>query len=89
MSMTFLELSAKEVICTCDGARLGYVNDLELDAAGGRVFAYLLPDRRLFCFSRKPRYRVQTNWVERIGEDLILVGRYQCLEKEKNSKKDC
>lgn len=85
--MTFLELSAKEVICTCDGARLGYINDLELE--GGRVCAYLLPDRRLFCFSRKPRYRVETPWVERIGEDLILVCRYQRLENDKRGKKDC
>ena len=89
MNMTFLELSAKEVICTRDGARLGYINDLELDAACGKVFAYLLPDRRPFCFSRKPRFRVEVSWVERIGEDLILVCRYQCLEKDKRCQKDC
>ena len=81
--MTFSELSAKEVICTTDGTRLGYIGDLEFDDFGGQVCAYLLPCSGFWCFSRKPCYRVRREWVEKTGEDLILVCRYERLEKSK------
>ena len=88
--MTYSSLSAKEVICTCDGVRLGYIGDLELDACGGRVLAYLLPDNRFFSFSRKMRYRVALDWVEKMGEDLILVCRYERIEYPfKKGRRDC
>ena len=82
MTMTFSELSSKEVICISDGKRLGYIGDLEFDRDGGRVVAYLLPCNRFFSFSRKMCYRVCRDWVEKIGEDLVLVCRYEKLEKE-------
>lgn len=86
MNMTFRELSLKEVICTTDGARLGYINDLEFDCGTGCIAAFLLPDNRFFSFTHKPRYRICREWVERIGEDLILVCRYELLSGCKKSK---
>ena len=76
---TFKELCGKEVICTCDGARLGYVNDLEFDEKTGCVCALLLPDNKPFSFSRKPRFRVCLDWIEQFGKDLILICRYEEL----------
>lgn len=88
--MTYSALSEKEVICTCDGARLGYIKDLELDPCGGRVLAYLLPDNRFFNFRCKMRYRVALEWVEKMGKDLILVCRYEQLAHcDEKGKKDC
>lgn len=79
--MTFKELSCKEVICTCDGARLGYISDLEFSTVNAQILSFLLPDNRFFSFSRKPKYRIRTDWVERFGEDLILVCKYEVLQK--------
>ena len=76
---TFKELCGKEVICTCDGARLGYVNDLEFDEKTGCVCALLLPDNKPFSFSRKPRFRVCLDWIKQFGKDLILICRYEEL----------
>lgn len=83
---TFRCLSEKEVICTSDGARLGFVFDLEIDLSSGCIKALLLPENKAFSFSRKPGYRVLLEWVERIGEDLILVCRYQRLSPAENGK---
>ena len=31
MGMRVTDLSCKEVVCICDGARLGYVSDVEVE----------------------------------------------------------
>ena len=36
-------LKCKEVVNICDGCRLGYVCDVELDLISGRIIALLLP----------------------------------------------
>jgi sporulation protein YlmC with PRC-barrel domain len=88
--MTLSALSDKEVICTTDGTRLGYIADIEFDAFGGQVCAYLLPATGFWSFSRRPCVRVRREWVEKMGEDLILVCRYERLEKNREKhKKDC
>ena len=38
----YSELIKKEVINTCDGCRLGYVCDLEIDAMCGRINALFM-----------------------------------------------
>ena len=84
--MTAKDLSSKEVICVCDGRRLGYICDYELSPDAACVRAFLLPDGRPFSFSSRPKYRVCRDWVEKIGEDLILVRRYEELRAEKGKK---
>ena len=45
------ELKNKEVINLCDGSRLGYVSDIEIDLDCGSVISLLVPgDARLFSF---------------------------------------
>ena len=82
MTVTWKELCVKEVICSRDGARLGYFCDFEADIDSGCIFAFLLPDNKGFSFSKKAKYRVRREWIERIGEDVILVCRYEKIDKE-------
>ena len=38
-----VDLRCKEVISVCDGSRLGYVNDVEIDTCSGRLVAIVVP----------------------------------------------
>ena len=78
--LTWQELREKEVLCICDGKRMGYPCDLEIDAVTGRICALLLPgDDPLFSFKKKTAFRVPFDEICRIGEDLILVNSCQRL----------
>ncbi|MBQ8509942.1 MAG: YlmC/YmxH family sporulation protein [Clostridia bacterium] len=64
----------KEVINLCDGTRLGFVCDVEIDLDCGNVIAILVPgDGRLFSFGKCPPIRILWCDIERIGDDVILV----------------
>ena len=70
-------LQCKEVINTCDGARLGFVGDVEIDVEGGKVVALVIPPPwSLRCLFRPGDEQVVL-WedVERVGDDIILVRR--------------
>ena len=82
MTLTWRELSGKEVISVCDGARLGYFCDLEADVFSGCILAFLLPDGKGFSLGKKAKYRVPRDKIERIGEDVILIRGYEKIEKE-------
>ena len=67
-------LKNKEVINLCDGSRLGYVSDIEIDLDCGSVISLLVPgDARLFSFGKCELIRVLWCDIERIGDDVILV----------------
>lgn len=72
---TFLELTRKEVVNVCDGARLGFVCDIELDLCGGCVLALILPGQcRLFGLLKSADELVIPYCkVKKFGEDVILV----------------
>lgn len=40
-----VELRCKEVISICDGNRLGFVSDVEIDTCSGRLAAIVVPAR--------------------------------------------
>lgn len=73
------DLRCKEVINICDGCRLGFVNDIELDTVTGQVLAIVIPGPCRFfgLFGREEDYVVAWNCITRIGEDIILV-EFQC-----------
>ena len=75
MTNRFQELRDKEVIHVCEGARLGYVNDLVIDICCGRVTALIVPGpcRFLGLFGREDDYVIPWLCCKRIGDDLILV----------------
>ena len=69
------ELRCKEVINVCDGCRLGFVQDLELDLETGRVTALLVPGPCRFfgLFGRETDFCIPWKCIKRIGGDIILV----------------
>lgn len=69
------ELRDKELISVVDGARFGYVEDVEMDLETGRVKALVVPGRRrLFgLLGREEEKVVPWSAVKRFGEDIILV----------------
>ena len=74
------ELKNKEIINVCDGARLGYVSDVELDLDSGRVISLIAPGQtRLFDFGKCEPIRILWCDIERIGEDVILARRAERL----------
>lgn len=69
------ELRCKEVINLCDGCRIGYVTDAEIDTGNGRVVSLILPGPCRFfgLFGRDSDYVIPWECIRRIGEDIILV----------------
>ncbi|USF25391.1 putative sporulation protein YlmC [Firmicutes bacterium ASF500] len=75
METRIAELRYKEVISVEDGARYGYVGDMEVDLETGQVKALIVPGRRRFfgLFGREEDKIIPWNAVKRFGEDIILV----------------
>jgi len=71
----YTSFRCKEVINVADGSRLGYVNDLEIDAECGKILALVVPGpcRFLGLFGREDDYVIPWPCIRRIGEDIILV----------------
>ncbi len=69
------ELQKKEVINICDGRRLGYVCDLEIELSGGRICALVVPgeNRLLGLLGRCEDYVIPWQEIKKIGDDIILV----------------
>jgi len=69
------DLRQKEIINQNDGARYGFVSDLELDTADGRIISLIVPGpgRVLGVFGRDQEYRIPWDKITKIGEDIILV----------------
>ena len=70
-----VELRMKEVINLCDGARLGYIGDVVIDVACGRVCAIVVPGPCLFfgLFGRGEDYVIPWECIDKIGDDIVLV----------------
>ena len=73
--MRVTDLSCKEVICVCDGSRLGFVSDVEVEVPEGQVRAIVVPGRGkcwglLGC---NEDFVIPWNAIRRIGDDIILV----------------
>lgn len=74
MKSRITELSCKEVINVCDGTRYGYVNDVEVDIACGRIVSLIIHTSKFASFfSDCSDIIVPWESIKRIGEDLILV----------------
>ena len=75
MQQRFSELRCKEVINICDGARLGYVDDLDLELPQGQILALIVPGSSCFfgLFGRECDYYIPWQCIKRMGDDIILV----------------
>jgi YlmC/YmxH family sporulation protein len=69
------DLRQKEIVNMNDGARYGFVSDLEIDAEEGKVLALIVPGPgRVFgVFGRDQEYRIPWDKINKIGDDIILV----------------
>jgi YlmC/YmxH family sporulation protein len=68
------DLRDKEVINICDGRKLGYVDDVEVDIASGRLVSIVVPcDGKLFSLIKTRRLIILWDSIEKIGDDTILV----------------
>ena len=75
MPCRFQELRKKEVINAANGCRIGYVDDLEIDAACARVTALIVYGRPRFfgLFGKDNDCLIPWEKIRLIGEDAILV----------------
>ena len=69
------DLRQKEVINLSDGARYGFVSDLEIDSEKGKIQAIIVPGpgRVLGVFGRDQEYCIPWDKIQKIGDDIILV----------------
>ncbi len=74
-SCRVFDMGYKEVINLHDGARLGYVGDVDIELESGRVTALIIPGRLRFfgLLGREDDYVIPWESIEKIGEDIILV----------------
>ena len=75
METRIAELRYKEVISVEDGARYGYVGDMEVDLETGQVKALIVPGRRRFfgLLGREEDTVICWDEIQCIGEDTVLV----------------
>ena len=80
-------LKDKEVINVCDGKKLGFVCDCQIDICMGRLLAIIVPGECNFLgISKGEDILIPWENIERIGDDIILVripDLYQRVEKPK------
>lgn len=69
------DLRQKEIVNISDGARYGFVSDMEIDPEAGQVTALVVPGpgRVLGVFGRDQEYRIPWEKIDKIGDDIILV----------------
>ena len=68
------DLRCKEVVNVCDGKRLGFATDFEINVCDGRICAIIVPGECNFLgFSRGAEIVIPWERIERFGEDIILV----------------
>lgn len=66
----------KEVISLCDGSRLGFVSDVEIDFESGAIESIIVPDSGSFLSfigGGANDHIIPWNNIEKVGDDIILV----------------
>ena len=72
--MTTSELQSMEVINLCDGAKLGYPCDFEINTEDGCILAIFVPkDTKWLNLCKPEQYRIPWCRIECLGEETILV----------------
>lgn len=74
-SCRIFEMGYKEVIDLESGARLGYIDDAEIDLETGRVKTLFAPGQARFfgLLGREEDVAIPWEKIEKIGDDIILV----------------
>lgn len=66
------DLKRKEVVNICDGARLGFVQDVLVELPCGQIAALIVPGPCHFLGPRQD-YIIPWSSIRQIGPDIILV----------------
>ena len=68
-------LREKEVINVKDGARLGFVGDVEVDLDTGNLISVIIPGAYKLAglFGREQDVIIKWDDIKKIGDDLIIV----------------
>ena len=69
------DLRYKEIINIGSGARLGYVNDVEISIKDGKILALVVPGALRFfgLLGREEDVVIPWEAIERVGDDILLV----------------
>ena len=62
-----------DVINVCDGSRLGWVCEFEIDSSCGKICAVIVSGRYFSLFEQKNTLRIPWEKIVCIGEDAILA----------------
>ena len=75
MTVKFTDLHCKEVICVCDGRRLGFISDARIELPEGNILSIIVPGPCRFfgLFGRREDYVIPWNCIKRMGPDIVLV----------------
>ena len=75
MCIKFTDLHCKEVICICDGRRLGFVSDARVEIPEGNICAIIVPGkgRMMGLLGCREEFVIPWNCIKRIGPDIVLV----------------
>ena len=75
MGACFTDLQCKEVICVCNGQRLGFISDARIELPEGNICAIIVPGPCRFfgLWGRRDDYLIPWNCIKRIGPDIVLV----------------
>ena len=85
--VTSENICEKEVINSCDGRRLGYVNDIQFDVCDGRITAIVVPVKGGFFGCGGESIVIPWDKIQKIGEDVILVDASGCCPLPRPGKK--
>lgn len=71
----FSDLRCKEVVCVCDGRRLGFICDIRIELPQGNICSVIVPGpcRFLGLCGRREDYVIPWRCIKRIGPDVVLV----------------
>lgn len=89
-----VDLRDKEVINVCDGARLGYATDFEIDLCDAKIRAIVIPEKKgIFGIGKTEEIVIPWERIACIGEDTVLVklssGEMDACRKSRSERQGC
>lgn len=77
------DLRQKEVINVCDGKKIGFIVDIDIDTDVGKIKSLILPaiSKGFNIFLRSDDIEIPWEKVKKIGQDVILVEYQETLKK--------
>lgn len=89
MRCRVVDLRGKEVINICDGCRLGFPSDVEVEMPHGKICALIVqgPCKFFGLFGKFDEFVVPWECVRRIGDDIVLIEKEGLKPHKREDKK--